>query len=67
MRKNAKKAFKVWVGIDPDTGRPLLWSISDLRRECRADLDARCWGGGKVMRTTLVIEPRQKKEKKHGK
>lgn len=64
MRKNAKTTFKVWIGVDPDTGRPLLWSISDTRKECRADLDARCWGAGKVKRATLSIAPNLKKGKK---
>lgn len=51
------KAIKMWIGVDPDNGMPLPWSLSKTRTECRSAMDVMCWGAGRVRRVTLTLSP----------
>ena len=64
---NKAKEIKMWIGVDPVGERPVQWSLATTRKECRSTLDWGGWGGGRVRRVTLIIEPGPKKETKHGK
>lgn len=48
--------FRMWIGVDPETGKPLPWSLSKTRTDCRSAMDAMCWGAGRTRRVTLKID-----------
>lgn len=52
-----KKEIKMWIGVDPDAGEMLTWSLGRTRSICRANLDNMCWGAARVYRVTLTLSP----------
>lgn len=57
-----KADFSMWIGVDPENGKPLPWSLSKTRSECRSAMDSMCWGAGRVRRVTLMIADKTVKQ-----
>lgn len=66
MAIRKKRAFKVWVGIDPKDG-PILWSAAETRDEClNAMLDTFGVSAAQneIVRAALTLSPPPKPKRK---